>query len=360
MTGPAATSCPPQIVEAVGLAIGLTSLVTFAVSNITPPQAAAIAATIQIVRLFGIELGTAFMQTFVRVREQVYSNLIGQHLSSGSDVVDRVVTALSNRLRPARQQYRAGDQPGDRPGRPARAARSLCAGLYRRLLDRRLGAGAGLAAGAAAAPPAAQSDDAAAHRHLGARITPPMELSYFDILAPGLPVVFCGINPSAQAAASGHNFGSASNRFWPVLPPVRLHAREDLRRRTIAACSPSAAASPPLSRGPRAAPASSTAASCGTPETGSARSSSTSGPRPSPSWARRPMKRSRAIRVDWGRAILAIVRCRRVDPAEPERAQSRLQPCRSCRGLHGSQDRARSSSLTRWMAQRHAWSGSPR
>ncbi|MGO4126684.1 G/U mismatch-specific DNA glycosylase [Inquilinus sp. YAF38] len=61
-----------------------------------------------------------------------------------------------------------------------------------------------------------------------------MELSYFDILAPGLPVVFCGINPSAQAAASGHNFGSASNRFWPVLhlsgfTPERIAARDDRR-----------------------------------------------------------------------------------------------------------------------------------
>jgi MFS transporter, DHA2 family, multidrug resistance protein len=87
---------PSQIVEAVGLAIGITSLITFAVSNITPPQAAAIAATIQIARLFGIELGTAFIQTFVRVREQVYSNLIGQHLSAGSDVVERITTALAN------------------------------------------------------------------------------------------------------------------------------------------------------------------------------------------------------------------------------------------------------------------------
>jgi DHA2 family multidrug resistance protein len=87
---------PSQIVEAVGLAIGITSLVTFAVSNIKPAQAAAIAATIQIARLFGIELGTAFMQTFVRVREQVYSNLIGQHVITGSDAVDRIVTALSN------------------------------------------------------------------------------------------------------------------------------------------------------------------------------------------------------------------------------------------------------------------------
>lgn len=61
-----------------------------------------------------------------------------------------------------------------------------------------------------------------------------MELSSFDILAPGLPVVFCGINPSTQAAASGHNFGSASNRFWPVLhlsgfTPVRIPAQDDRR-----------------------------------------------------------------------------------------------------------------------------------
>lgn len=85
-----------QIVEALGLAIGITALVTFAVSNITPPQAAAIAATIQTARLFGIELGTAFIQTFVRVREQVYSNYIGQHLSVGSNVVERATSALSD------------------------------------------------------------------------------------------------------------------------------------------------------------------------------------------------------------------------------------------------------------------------
>jgi len=65
-----------------------------------------------------------------------------------------------------------------------------------------------------------------------------MELSAFDILAPGLPVVFCGINPSTQAAASGHNFGSASNRFWPVLhlsgfTPVRIPAQDDRRLLTF-------------------------------------------------------------------------------------------------------------------------------
>src|SRR3984957_19360392 len=38
-----------------------------------------------------------------------------------------------------------------------------------------------------------------------------------DILAEGLEVVFCGINPATTAAAAGHNFSNGSNRFWTVL-----------------------------------------------------------------------------------------------------------------------------------------------
>ena len=38
-----------------------------------------------------------------------------------------------------------------------------------------------------------------------------------DILAPGLDVVFCGINPALSAAVAGHHFSSRSNRFWRVL-----------------------------------------------------------------------------------------------------------------------------------------------
>ena len=87
---------PSQIVEAVGLAVAITALITFAVANITPPQAAAIAATIQTARLFGNEIGNAFIQTFVRVREQVYSNLIGQHLTTGSDAANNAIAAFSS------------------------------------------------------------------------------------------------------------------------------------------------------------------------------------------------------------------------------------------------------------------------
>jgi TDG/mug DNA glycosylase family protein len=38
-----------------------------------------------------------------------------------------------------------------------------------------------------------------------------------DVLAVGLDVVFCGINPASSAAADGHNFSNRSNRFWAVL-----------------------------------------------------------------------------------------------------------------------------------------------
>ena len=38
-----------------------------------------------------------------------------------------------------------------------------------------------------------------------------------DILAEGLEVVFCGINPATTAAVAGHNFSSGSNRFWTAL-----------------------------------------------------------------------------------------------------------------------------------------------
>lgn len=35
-----------------------------------------------------------------------------------------------------------------------------------------------------------------------------------DLLAPGLSVVFCGINPGVLAASSGRHFAGRGNRFW--------------------------------------------------------------------------------------------------------------------------------------------------
>lgn len=38
-----------------------------------------------------------------------------------------------------------------------------------------------------------------------------------DVLAPGLVVLFVGINPGLYSAAVGHHFARPGNRFWPVL-----------------------------------------------------------------------------------------------------------------------------------------------
>jgi DHA2 family multidrug resistance protein len=85
-----------QLIAAVGLAVAITALITFAVANITPPQAAAIATTIQIARLLGNEIGSALIQTFVRVREQVYSNLIGLHVVAGLPATEQATAQLAN------------------------------------------------------------------------------------------------------------------------------------------------------------------------------------------------------------------------------------------------------------------------
>ncbi len=46
-----------------------------------------------------------------------------------------------------------------------------------------------------------------------------------DIIAPGLGVLFCGINPGLYSAAVGHHFARPGNRFWPALYAARFTDR---------------------------------------------------------------------------------------------------------------------------------------
>jgi double-stranded uracil-DNA glycosylase len=53
-----------------------------------------------------------------------------------------------------------------------------------------------------------------------------------DILAKDLDVVFCGLNPGLDAAATGHHFVGRNNRFWQVLhlagfTPTLLNPTQD-------------------------------------------------------------------------------------------------------------------------------------
>jgi double-stranded uracil-DNA glycosylase len=52
-----------------------------------------------------------------------------------------------------------------------------------------------------------------------------------DVIAPGLKVLFVGINPGLYSAATGHHFARPGNRFWPALhqagfTPRQLHPSE--------------------------------------------------------------------------------------------------------------------------------------
>jgi DHA2 family multidrug resistance protein len=71
-----------QVLQALGQCFALTAVVVLAVQSVNPTDALTIGALLQVGRLFGGEIGTAFMQTFVRVREQIHSNLIGLHIDS--------------------------------------------------------------------------------------------------------------------------------------------------------------------------------------------------------------------------------------------------------------------------------------
>ena len=46
-----------------------------------------------------------------------------------------------------------------------------------------------------------------------------------DLIAPGLPVLFSGINPSLYSAAVGHHFARPGNRFWPALRAAGITPR---------------------------------------------------------------------------------------------------------------------------------------
>jgi DHA2 family multidrug resistance protein len=80
---------PSQMAQAVGQSFGLTALVWFSVKHLQPSEVLTFGAMLQTARLFGGELGSAFVQTFIRVREQLYSNLIGLHVTTGSLVTDQ-------------------------------------------------------------------------------------------------------------------------------------------------------------------------------------------------------------------------------------------------------------------------------
>ena len=82
---------PSQLVQAVGQSFALSGTVFFAILHLRPQDALTFGAALQTARIMGGEIGLAFITTFLRVRGQVASNLIGQHVQIGdAQVLQRI------------------------------------------------------------------------------------------------------------------------------------------------------------------------------------------------------------------------------------------------------------------------------
>jgi DHA2 family multidrug resistance protein len=72
-----------QLLQAIGQSFALSGTVFYGILHMRPQDALTFGAAIQTARLMGGELGQAFIVTFVRVRAQIASNLLGQHVQIG-------------------------------------------------------------------------------------------------------------------------------------------------------------------------------------------------------------------------------------------------------------------------------------
>ncbi len=70
------------------------------------------------------------------------------------------------------------------------------------------------------------SDEATAWKPTKAELLAAYGKSVPDIIAPGLKVLFVGINPGLYSGAVGHHFARPGNRFWPVLHKAGFTAQQ--------------------------------------------------------------------------------------------------------------------------------------
>src|SRR4030088_3359406 len=84
------------VLQSIGQAFTLLPIIILAVSNSDPARATSFAAYIQIMRLGGAEIGVALMGTWLRVREQIHSNYLGQHIENGRDNVVRIIKQFAD------------------------------------------------------------------------------------------------------------------------------------------------------------------------------------------------------------------------------------------------------------------------
>lgn len=82
---------PSSFLQSLGQSFALSGVIFFGILHLRPQDALTFGAVLQTARLMGGEIGSAFVTTLARVREQVASNLIGQHVQAGDpEVIQRL------------------------------------------------------------------------------------------------------------------------------------------------------------------------------------------------------------------------------------------------------------------------------
>ncbi len=99
---------PIMLLQAVGQAFSLLPIIIITLANSNPQHATAFAAYIQVFRLGGAEFGIALMATWLRMREQIHSNLLGLHVAQGNPHVSDMLSRMSAGFTP----HGAGEAAG--------------------------------------------------------------------------------------------------------------------------------------------------------------------------------------------------------------------------------------------------------
>src|SRR6201992_3181129 len=89
---------PIVLLQSLGHAFVLFPILVIALRSLDFSKVAAFVAYVQLGRLGAAEIGVALMTTWLRVREQIHSNYLGQQLASGYMSVARAIDQLSAQL----------------------------------------------------------------------------------------------------------------------------------------------------------------------------------------------------------------------------------------------------------------------
>jgi DHA2 family multidrug resistance protein len=111
---------PMAMLQSVGQSFALLAVILFTLANSNPARSTAFAAYIQVMRLCGAEFGVSLMATWLRIREQVSSNLLGLKVMRGDADTTHVLS-----------QFAARFVPHGASAAPARATSTLAAAIQR-------------------------------------------------------------------------------------------------------------------------------------------------------------------------------------------------------------------------------------